>query len=445
MGNYSRNPQAALQQALDKGYTRVRFQQGKPILDRELNLLGDLSGAQELARHYVGNGVPAGSDGFNLINVDFANNDFTIKAGRCIVDGLDVVLASNTTYKNQPNKARVGPIPQASGYVYLRAFTAEVSDAQDPDLGNDGDIGFETALREKVDWEVVVSQAAVNQPDHFLLAEFTNFQSGKHFMADRRVTGVTLSRLREDLNNTTGSASGINARLDNIMTGNALTDGVVTNPKIADDAVTASKIAAGAVGSSELAGDAVIGSKLADNAVTNSKLADDAVTNSKLADDSVGTDELQDNAVTNAQLANGCVTGDKLAGWSVGTGHIQDGAVAASKLAGWSVGTGHLQDGAVAGSKLGLVTKLSGTIRLVPTQTIDILVEENVSGAKVTPYFPMVALAWSFVVIAGNAEVTATMVYKQFSLSTVYNVYLRLSNSSATALVDVLYRVDTFQ
>ncbi|HEX8722749.1 MAG TPA: hypothetical protein VF736_19180 [Pyrinomonadaceae bacterium] len=435
MGNYSRNPQAALQQALDKGYTRVRFQQGKPILDRELNLLGDLSGAQELARHYVGNGVPADSDGFNIVNVDFANNDFTIKAGRCIVNGLDVVLAANTTYKNQPNKARVGPIPQASGFVYLRAFTTEVTDAQDTDLGNGGDIGFETALREKVDWEVLVSQAAVNQPDHFLLAEFTNFQGGKHFMGDRRVTGVTLARLREDLSNTTGSASGISARLDNIMTGNALKDGVVTNSKIDNDAVTNSKLAGDSVGTNELQ----------DNAVTGAKLADDSVTNSKLADDSVGPNEIQDNAVSTAQLVNGSVTADKLAGWSVATGHLQDGAVISPKLAGWSVGTGHLQDGAVTGSKLGLVTKISGTVRLGPTQTLDILVEENVSGAKVTPYFPMVALAWSFVVLTGNSEVTANMVYKQNSLATVYNVYLRLNNSSVTALVDVLYRVDTFQ
>ena len=48
MGNYSQDPNTTLQASLTSGYCRVRFQQGKPVLDRELNLLGDLANPQRL-------------------------------------------------------------------------------------------------------------------------------------------------------------------------------------------------------------------------------------------------------------------------------------------------------------------------------------------------------------------------------------------------------------
>jgi len=37
----------------------VRFQQGRPALDRELNLAADLASPQRLAARYLGNGLPA--------------------------------------------------------------------------------------------------------------------------------------------------------------------------------------------------------------------------------------------------------------------------------------------------------------------------------------------------------------------------------------------------
>ncbi len=57
-----------LKDASDSGYSRLLFQQGKPVLDRELNLLADLAGCQRLAP-YLGDGVPAGSDGFAVSNL----------------------------------------------------------------------------------------------------------------------------------------------------------------------------------------------------------------------------------------------------------------------------------------------------------------------------------------------------------------------------------------
>jgi hypothetical protein len=449
MGNYSKNPQTALQQALDKGYTRVRFQQGKPILDRELNLLGDLSGAQTLARHHIGNGVPHGSDGFRISGFNFAAGDFVIKAGRCLVNGLEVVLASDSTYKTQPNQSHVAPLPitNANGaFVYLRVSTSEVTDAQDTDLGNSADIGFETALRERVEWEVVVSVAPVNQPDHFLLADFVNMQ-GNQTSNDRRITGVTLARIREELNTTSGSASGISARLDNIMTGNALKDNVVTQSKMADNAVgtlelidnavTENKLATNAVTESKILNNAVTENKILNNAVTESKILNNAVTQNKIADNSVTQSKMADNAVGTAEIVNFSVTADKLANDSVTN----------DKLANPCVGTDNLFNGSVTGAKLGFLILTSGSITLQMNQTQEILIHDNVSPDKQVIYFPRIALASS--VGFGTSVVKTEIFYKMNSNETTYKVYLRITNNPTGGFVlfnnvDVIYRVDIF-
>lgn len=110
MGNYSTNPQATFEDAVQKGYTSVRFQQGKPILDRELNLAADLAAPQRLFQKYLGNGTPEGSDGFRIDNVDLIAGDFNIKAGRFLVNGYEAVLDEDTTYKEQPHNEQVAPL-----------------------------------------------------------------------------------------------------------------------------------------------------------------------------------------------------------------------------------------------------------------------------------------------------------------------------------------------
>src|SRR5258707_670618 len=126
MGNFSKDPSISLQSALSNGYSRVRFQQGKPILDRELNLVADLASPERLAKQYIGEGVPAGSSGFQITNLNAATSDFGILSGTCRVMGLEVVLAAQTTYKGQPNSAHVGPIAAGANNVYLHVFTDEV-------------------------------------------------------------------------------------------------------------------------------------------------------------------------------------------------------------------------------------------------------------------------------------------------------------------------------
>jgi hypothetical protein len=172
VGNYSNDPQAALQDAIQKSYTSVRFQQGKPILDRELNLAADLAAPQRLFQKYLGNGTPEDSDGFRIDKVDLVEGDFTIKAGRFLVNGFEAALEEDTTYKNQPHNERVAPLSQSNAsFIFLRVFTVEVNETEDADLHNGGDIGFETALRERVEWEVfVTTDPNFGGPDLCLLA-----------------------------------------------------------------------------------------------------------------------------------------------------------------------------------------------------------------------------------------------------------------------------------
>jgi hypothetical protein len=294
VGNYSRDPQTVLTEALSDGYTSVRFQQGKPILDRELNLLADLSAPHRLAQRYIGNGVPDGSDGFRIVKVDPASDNFLIQAGRILVNGYEVELAADTTYQDQPHKEHVAPLPMTGitgAWIYLRVFNVEVNETQDPDLQNSGDIGFETALRERVEWEVLVSTTQINQPDHCPLANLVYTKSGQQLQlnwTDLRVQGLTLAKVCVDTANAGEAASIANARLDLLM-GN-------TNTLLKDK-------------------------------VGNTQIQDLAVTTPKLADSAVSKEKLQDNAVVNAKINSGAVDGDKLAADSVNNKHIKDGSI----------------------------------------------------------------------------------------------------------------------
>ncbi|HEX8852314.1 MAG TPA: hypothetical protein VF754_02445, partial [Pyrinomonadaceae bacterium] len=270
-------------------------------------------------------------------------------------------------------------------FIYLRVSTAEVTDAQDADLGNDGDIGFETALRERVEWEVLVSVAAINQPDHFLLADFVNMPGNQSAANDRRVTGLTLARIREELNSSSTTAAAAHARLDLLM-GNTNT--------------------------------------IKDNIVTQTKIADNAVTNSKLADNAVGSAEIQDGAVTNNKLGPKSVTANKIGDVAVGSDQLANGSVTLQKLSYF------------------VITNTSTV--LTPGQVRDILIQENLAADKQIFYFPMITLA-STSGSSGSSVVTANIIYKQNAGTSTHNVFLRLTNSPTNAnTVDVIYRVDIF-
>ena len=330
MGDFSRDPETVLQDAINKNYCRIRFQQGKPLLDRDLNLLGDIASPQRFAQANFGNGVRGEGNDFLITGLSVPNNDFTITAGRCLVNGLEAVLGANVTYKNQPNKEDVAPLPGGVSNVYLRVFITEASGADDAELLNAGDVGAETAIREKVDWEVRVTTQTINAPDHFLLAVINT--AGPN-VQDRRRKGLNVGAMRDELTNARGSTAQLAARLnasltpagtllpniitggqiaDNTILGNKLADNTVATPKIADNAITSQKISDNAVTTSEIADNAVVTNKIANNAVIGGKIADGSVTSNKIAAQAVTEPSLANNSVSNRTIAPGAVSLAKL-------------------------------------------------------------------------------------------------------------------------------------
>ncbi len=281
--SFSRDPQEALQEALDRGYRSVRFQQGKAVLDRELNLLADLASPQRLAEQYVGNGLPAGSDGFRIGDLDVAADDFTIAGGSCLVAGQEVRLAAPATYQNQPVKARVAALPGGASNVYLRVFLSTATPNEDAALSNDGpgDVGSVTTLRERVNWEVFVSVPAIDAPDHFLLAVI---DTAANTVSDRRRTRLTTAAVRDDVDAAALDIDALGARVNvSLSAAGTLNANTVNSAQIVNNSVTFNELANGAVTNPKLAPLAVGEPNLANNAVSRRTVADGALSIAKLS------------------------------------------------------------------------------------------------------------------------------------------------------------------
>jgi hypothetical protein len=135
------------------------------------------------------------------------------------------VLRAATTYATQPNRANVAPLPAGTSNVYLRVSEREVTSAEDPALGNPGDVTFETAVRNKVDWEVKVSAAPIASPDHLLLAVITTAPPA---IADRRRLSLNAAATRDEITAARGSAADLSTRLNAALGANgALLAGTV--------------------------------------------------------------------------------------------------------------------------------------------------------------------------------------------------------------------------
>lgn len=308
--SFSRDPNAVLSDALEKGYSRVRFQQGKPVLDRELNLASDLAGPERLAQACLGSGVL--DTGFQIIGLNVAANDFTIRAGRALVAGQVLASAADTTYQSQPVRTNVKPLPAGVSTVSLRAITRMVTEAEDASLrnGGAGDVGTVTAIREKVEWEVVVTPGPFAPRDNLRLA---TIDTGANTVSDQRRVELNLAIVRDEV----AAARGTQPRLSNRL-----------NTSL--DASGALK--ANAVGNAQIADNAVNANKLLDTSVTTNKLADLNVTTNKIADLNVTANKLADLSVTNGKLAASAVQEPKLADNAVSKRTIQDNAVSIAEL-----------------------------------------------------------------------------------------------------------------
>ncbi|MBB6253162.1 IPT/TIG domain-containing protein [Nitrospirillum iridis] len=164
-----------------KARCNVRLQQGVPIVDADWNELDDIRKFELRAflKWYVGDGIPDGSDGFR-IDATGATDDFIIRAGvapaapgttnyaialrntgRCIADGLDVLIQADISYKGQalftapgPDGApKIQPIPVLNGnvLVYLDISERLVTAQEDPSLVLSG-LGTESCARMRREW-----------------------------------------------------------------------------------------------------------------------------------------------------------------------------------------------------------------------------------------------------------------------------------------------------
>ena len=247
MGNFSRDTFDKL-----KHYVGVRLQQGVPIVDADWNEQEDIRKyeLQAFLKWYVGDGVPLNNDGFHILPTT-GNNNFTIQggdgtpegAGRCLVDGWDVVNESDLGYTDQPLFGDaalaaawgVDPLPalrnpraNRTDTVYLDVWEREVD--ADEDFGHlvNPAIGIETCVRLKREWVVRVAEGATTPPTpptghaFYPLASLARVGGDptipSAYITDLRRTGVALTDLAAEIVDARGIKGNLGNRLDESLT-----------------------------------------------------------------------------------------------------------------------------------------------------------------------------------------------------------------------------------
>jgi hypothetical protein len=164
-------------------YVSVRLQQGVPLVDADWNEMEDIRQFELRAflKWFVGDGIPDGSNGFEISATGDADN-FTIQAGgstdglnagRCLVDGQDVFITDDVNFTDQPLHnsqpgaaelaALAGGVPvianvppgAATLMIYLDVWMRLVTIEEAPDLVHPG-LGIESCVRNRREWAVRV-------------------------------------------------------------------------------------------------------------------------------------------------------------------------------------------------------------------------------------------------------------------------------------------------
>jgi hypothetical protein len=186
------------------------MQQGVPILDADWNEMEDLQryGVETMGKWFIGSGVPAGSDGFRIMESPEDNN-FLIGPGIIMVKGKKVINESdNVTYQDQPRsdltEDLTTPAGDTASLVYLDTWESEVTAEDDGEL-IDTRIGLETCIRLKREWVVRVVEGSSSadmpsEPDGhaFYPLAVINRTTGSaritfDMITDRRKTHLTLA------------------------------------------------------------------------------------------------------------------------------------------------------------------------------------------------------------------------------------------------------------
>lgn len=246
-----------------KHYVGVRLQQGVPLVDADWNEQEDIRKYELRAflKWFVGNGIPKGNDGFRVVAIP-AENDFYITggdgtaegAGRCLVEGWDVMNENRITYSEQGLEILNPPQNGTrTDTVYLDVWERELDHIDDGNLVNP-DIGIPTCTRFKREWLVRVAEG--KEPDeldpppdghvYYPLAKLSR-PAGQPLILndhieDLRQTNLTLSDIKMEIMDARGIKGNLGNRLDESLTkGGQLRKGVVGNEHIKEDADIAEK------------------------------------------------------------------------------------------------------------------------------------------------------------------------------------------------------------
>ena len=142
-----------------KNYMMVLKEQGVELLDDEINAMQEIqmTALRRLVKEIVGDG--AFGDAFKIVGTS-ATNDFTITAGKLLLDGWLPSLGSNTTYGGQPLSQSVLTTPSGSDRtdeVYLDVWFEEIDAVEDTNI-LDPTLGVRTSCRWQMQWAVKVAE-----------------------------------------------------------------------------------------------------------------------------------------------------------------------------------------------------------------------------------------------------------------------------------------------
>lgn len=252
MGDFSRDTFDKV-----KHYVGVRLQQGVPIVDADWNEQEDIRKyeLQAFLKWFVGNGVPQGNDGFRILAAAGVNT-FAIQggngvpegAGRCLVEGWDILNQDTINYTAQPlydnadlaaawGVTKVEPLttpptnlPGRSDLVYVDVWEREVNASEDFHHLVNPAIGIETCVRLKREWAVRVAEGTTtlppSLPGHAFYALATLKRIGgvatipADAITDLRQTGLNLSALEAEIADARGIKANLGNRLDESLTKN---------------------------------------------------------------------------------------------------------------------------------------------------------------------------------------------------------------------------------
>jgi hypothetical protein len=212
MGNVSTDPLRALRLARDQGYVGLLVEQGVPLLDRDLNLLGDLvaSTVREVLAHHLGDGVADGGDAFAIEAVEAANDVRIGGPGACLVAGIEVAIGAPLHYGAQDGVAPLStPALDRDDLVYLDVWVEEVDASADSALANGDDVALQTSVRLRPAWRVRTAEGARAAPApaaghaHCPLARLERVRGAPaiapEMIVDLRRTGLNLAEIARRL------------------------------------------------------------------------------------------------------------------------------------------------------------------------------------------------------------------------------------------------------